>query len=208
MDVNFGGNKNSSFFENLIKLLEKALRITNFKNFNENGNPLFKENHILKIFDFQRKILFNNMFTLLSAYHDYIARAGSKNLLDTPSSQSTHYSKISVRGKATANRNLLQRITNVDLLTCNLHKLKNKKCATSIMQTTNNVHYNILNTETKQGYYYYYYYHYYHYYYLSCYYCYHIGIFINTFKDDEGAQTIKRILRTFYLSLIYIIVPK
>ena len=38
--------------KNLIKLLEKALQIINFKNFNENVNPLFKENQILKVSNF------------------------------------------------------------------------------------------------------------------------------------------------------------
>ena len=90
----------------MIKLQEKALRIINFKNFNENANPFFKKNQILKISDFiayknallVRKSLkkenlyfFDDMFTLLNTNHDYITRAGSKNISDTPPSQSTHY---------------------------------------------------------------------------------------------------------------------
>ena len=31
------------------------------------------------------------MFTLLNANHDCITRAGSKDILDTPPNQSTHY---------------------------------------------------------------------------------------------------------------------
>ena len=43
---------NNRLPKNLIKLLEKALQIINFKNFNENVNPLFKENQILKVSNF------------------------------------------------------------------------------------------------------------------------------------------------------------
>ena len=68
------------------------------------------------------------MFTLLNTNHDYITRAGSKNLLDTPPSQSTHYGENPVRAKATSNWNLLQRITSVDLLTCELHEFKKTIC--------------------------------------------------------------------------------
>ena len=56
------------------------------------------------------------MFTLLNANHDYIIRAGCKNLLGTPSSQSTHYGENSIRAKVASNGNLFQRITNVSLL--------------------------------------------------------------------------------------------
>ena len=118
----WGQDQNSRLFKNLIQLKEKALRIINFKNFNEYANPFFKENQILKISDFiaykndlfirmENLYLFNDMFTLLNT------NVGSKNLLDTPSSQSTHYGENSIRVKATSNWNLLQRITNVDLLT-------------------------------------------------------------------------------------------
>ena len=118
----WGQDQNSRLFKNLIQLKEKALRIINFKNFNEDANPFFKENQILKISDFiaykndlfirmENLYLFNDMFTLLNT------NVGSKNLLDTPSSQSTHYGENSIRVKATSNWNLLQRITNVDLLT-------------------------------------------------------------------------------------------
>ena len=106
----WGQEQNSRFFKNLIKLQEKALRIINFKNFNENANPLFKENQILKISDFiayknaffvrkslkmENVYLFNDMLTLLNTNHDYITRAGSKDIFDTPPSQSTHYSENS-----------------------------------------------------------------------------------------------------------------
>ena len=43
---------NNRLPKNLIKLLEKALQIINFKNFNENVNPLFKENQILQVSNF------------------------------------------------------------------------------------------------------------------------------------------------------------
>ena len=52
MQVKFGDKSGNRLFKNLINLLEKALRIINFKNFNENANPLFKENQIYKISDF------------------------------------------------------------------------------------------------------------------------------------------------------------
>ena len=68
------------------------------------------------------------MFTLLSTNHDYISRAGSKNILDTPPSYSTYYGENSIRAKATSNWNLLQRITNGDLLTCDLHDFKKTIC--------------------------------------------------------------------------------
>ena len=64
---------------------------------------------------------------------------------------------------------------------------------------------------SKHEYYHYYYYYYYcyRYYYLGCYYCYNIAsIIIITFKDHKRVQTIKRIVKTFYLSLIYVIVCK
>ena len=81
--------------------------------------------------------LLNDMFTLLNTNHDYTARAGSKNLLDTPPSQFTHYGKKSVRAKTTSNWNLPQRITNVDLP----HEFK-KTSSASIMETSNNLHNN------------------------------------------------------------------
>ena len=43
------------------------------------------------------------MFTLLNANHDCITRAGSKDILDTPPNQSTHYGEKSIRAKATSN---------------------------------------------------------------------------------------------------------
>ena len=114
----WGQEQNSRLFKNLIKLQEKALIIINFKNFKENTNPLFKEDQVPKIFDFivyknalfvrkslkkENFSLFNDMFTLLNANHNYITRAGSKNILDTPPSQSTHYGENSIRAKATSN---------------------------------------------------------------------------------------------------------
>ena len=66
------------------------------------------------------------MFTLVNTNHDYITRAGSKNILDTPPSQSTHYGENSIRAKATNHWNSLQRIKNVDLLIYYLHELKKK----------------------------------------------------------------------------------
>ena len=68
------------------------------------------------------------MFTLLNANHDCITRAGSKDILDTPPNQSTHYGEKSIRAKATSNWNLIQRITNVDLLTCELYDLRQAIC--------------------------------------------------------------------------------
>ena len=112
MQVKFGDkNKTADFLKILIKLKEKGLRIINFKNFNENANPLFKENKFLKISSFiayknalfVRKLhkkeylyLFHDMFTLLNTNHDYNTRAGSKNLLDTPS-QSRNYGENSIK---------------------------------------------------------------------------------------------------------------
>ena len=55
-------------------------------------------------------------FTLLNTNHEYITRAESKNLLDTPN-QSTLYGESSLSAKATSNWDLLQRITNASLLT-------------------------------------------------------------------------------------------
>ena len=43
--------------------------------------------------------LFNDMFTLLNTNHDYISRAGFKNILDAPPSQSTHYGENAIRAK-------------------------------------------------------------------------------------------------------------
>ena len=41
------------------------------------------------------------MFILLNTNHNYNTGAGSKNLLDTSPSQSTHYGQNTVRAKAT-----------------------------------------------------------------------------------------------------------
>ena len=82
------------------------------------------------------------MFILLNANHDYTTRAGCKNILDPPPSQSTHCGENSIRAKATSYLNLLQRITIVNLLTYDLHELKKKQFVTSIMLTTNNLHNN------------------------------------------------------------------
>ena len=68
------------------------------------------------------------MTCLLNTNHDYITKAGFKNILDTPPSQSAHYGENSIRAKATSNWNLLQRITNVDLLTCDFHEFKKTIC--------------------------------------------------------------------------------
>ena len=72
--------------------------------------------------------LLNDMFTLLNTNCNYITRAESKNILDTPPSQSIHYGENSIRAKAISNWNLLQRITNVNLLTCDLHEFKKTIC--------------------------------------------------------------------------------
>ena len=160
-------------------------------------NALF----VRKSFKKENLSLFNDMFTLLNTNHDYITRAGSKNILDKPPSQSTHYGENSIRAKALSNWNLLQRITNVNLLTCDLHEFKNNLwyllCQLPINYITI-----IKNTENKQGYYY-------HYYYLGYYYFYYIAsIIIVNFKDHKHGQTIKRLIKTFYLFLIYIVACK
>ena len=85
--------------------------------------------------------LFNDMLTLINTNHDYTTRGGSKNLSDTPPIQITHYGKKSVRAKTTSNWDLPQRITNIDLLTCDLHEFK-KTISASIMKTSNNFHNN------------------------------------------------------------------
>ena len=47
---------------------------------------------------------------------------------------------------------------------------------------------------------------YYYYYYYYCYYCYYIASITRvTFKDHRRAQTMKRIVKTLYLSLRYIV---
>ena len=114
---------NSRLFINLIKLQERVLKIIDFKNFDENANPLLKENQILKISDFiaykdtlfvrksfkkESRCLFNDIFTLLNTNHDYITRAGTKILLDTSPSQSILYGENLKRAKATSNWNLIQ----------------------------------------------------------------------------------------------------
>ena len=59
-------------------------------------------------------------------------------MLSTPPSQSTYYGENPIKSEATSNWNLLQRITNVDLLRCDFHEFK-KQSVTSIMPTTNNL---------------------------------------------------------------------
>ena len=59
-------------------------------------NALF----VIKSLKKENLSLFNDMFTILNTNHDHITRAGSKNLLDTPASQSTHYGENSITAKA------------------------------------------------------------------------------------------------------------
>ena len=101
---------NNRLPKSLIKLLEKALQIINFKNFNENVNPLFKENQILKVSNF---IAYKKCIVCQKLLK---SKAESKNLLDTPN-QSTLYGESSLSAKGTNKWDLLQRIINASLLT-------------------------------------------------------------------------------------------
>ena len=133
----WGQEQNNTLFEKLIKLQEKALRTINFKNFDENANILFKDNKILKISDFisykntlfvrnsinrENLPIFNEMFTTLNTNHNHNKRA--RNLLDIPLSQTTHYGVNSIKTKPISSWNTVQRISNIDLLTCDLNKFK------------------------------------------------------------------------------------
>ena len=86
----WGQEQNNALFEKLIKLQEKALRIINFENFDENANILFKDNKILKISNFisykntlfvrnsinrENLPIFNDMFTTLNTNHNHNTRA-------------------------------------------------------------------------------------------------------------------------------------
>ena len=133
----WGQEQKNTLFEKLIKLQEKALRTINFKNFDENANILFKDNKILKISDFisykntllvrnsinrENLPIFNEMFTTLNTDHNHNKRA--RNLLDIPLSQTTHYGVNSIKTKPISSWNTVQRISNIDLLTCDLNKFK------------------------------------------------------------------------------------
>ena len=62
------------------------------------------------------------MFTTPNTNHNHNARA--RNLLDIPLSQTTHYGVNSIKTKAISSWNAVQRISNIDLLTCDLSKFK------------------------------------------------------------------------------------
>ena len=133
----WGQDQNNTLFRNLIKLQEKALKIINFKRFDEDANILFKDNKILKISDFityknllfvrnslkkENISLFNDLFLPLNTNHNHNTRA--KNLLDIPQTHTTHFGDNSIRNKAVRNWNTVQRISNNDLLTCDFNEFK------------------------------------------------------------------------------------
>ena len=62
------------------------------------------------------------MFTTLNTNHNHNTRA--INLLDIPLSQTTHYDVNSIKTKAISSWKTVQRISNIDLLTCDLNKFK------------------------------------------------------------------------------------
>ena len=62
------------------------------------------------------------MFTTLNTNHNHNTRA--RNLLEIPLSQTTHYGANSIKTKAISSWNTVQRISNIDLLTCDLNKFK------------------------------------------------------------------------------------
>ena len=62
------------------------------------------------------------MFTTLNTDHNHNKRA--RNLLDIPLSQTTHYGVNSIKTKPISSWNTVQRISNIDLLTCDLNKFK------------------------------------------------------------------------------------
>ena len=66
--------------------------------------------------------IFNDIFTTLNTNHNHNTRA--RSLLDIPLSQTTHYVVNSIKTKAISSWNTVQRISNINLLTCDLNKFK------------------------------------------------------------------------------------
>ena len=74
------------------------------------------------------------MFTTLNTNHNHNTRA--RNLLDIPLSQTTHYGVNSIKTKAISSWNTVQRISSIDLLTCDLTNL-NKRSMIYTMPISN-----------------------------------------------------------------------
>ena len=111
----WGQNQNSQYFENLLKLQEKALQIINFQPPTAGTSHLFMENKMLKTADFikhrytlfvrssTRKEgvpLFNDMPTTTSHNHNHIMGGSVNHCLNIPQGKTTHFGDYSIRSTA------------------------------------------------------------------------------------------------------------
>ena len=134
------GQGRSIHIENISKLQNRALRIINFKDYNANPQPLYKENNILKIQDLirQQNCLFvhdylNNSlpdcfdgqyFKLNHLYFNAHTRNSNLGCLFLPSKNTTKYGLNSITQKSINSWNSITKNMKTDLSNMSRHKIK------------------------------------------------------------------------------------
>ena len=118
---------------------EKSLRIINFKPQTSLSDCIFKENKILRIWDFvnykyalfvrkplrtENVVILNDMFVPLNLNHNHITRAAISHLLDVSQKQTCHYGTYSIVFTASKVWNDVLRKSNKDLLFCEFSAFK------------------------------------------------------------------------------------
>ena len=128
--------------ETISKLQDRAIRIINFKNWNDEPGPLYKNNHILKLQDLitTQNIMFvhdylNNRlpscfqdnFSKLSQLHpSLLTKNTHAGCLFVPTSKSTTYGLNSITRQSITSWNDMTGQFNTDLLQLSRYSLKSK----------------------------------------------------------------------------------
>ena len=140
MHVKYGDKtKKNCYFKKLLHLLEKALRIIDFKPQTLPSDCIFTENKILRISDFVNRkyaffvrkslrrenvVIFNDMFIPLNLNYNHNTRAAINHLLDISQKHTCHYRTYSIVFTASKVWNDILRKSNKDLLYCEFSAFK------------------------------------------------------------------------------------
>jgi len=123
------GQKRTILFQKIERLQNKALRIINFKDNNENVFLLYSKNKILRIHDFitlknillvkdslekNNPQIFHNYFKKSSDIHNHQTRAALNDLIDIPQVKTDHYGHFSVKSRSSSDWNSMQRKVDID----------------------------------------------------------------------------------------------
>ena len=127
--------------EKIFRLQNRALRIIDFANFQDNVNPIYKSNNVLKledhikiqnclfVFDYYSGRLpqcFNGYFTKINEVHSIETISSKLGCLYTPRFATTRYGLNSITRKCIVNWNFFAKHFNNDLLTYKRNEFKHK----------------------------------------------------------------------------------